>query len=53
MDSNKEESERWTRLAEQFLQFGEVDQAVKYLKKAQRLHPSQRAKGTSSRVDVL
>jgi DnaJ homolog subfamily B member 12 len=45
MDSNKDEGERCIRLAERFLEVGEIDQAFKYLKKAERLYPSQRAKG--------
>lgn len=45
MDSNKEESERCIRLAEKFLQYSDIEQALKYLYKAERLYPSQRAKG--------
>jgi len=47
MDSNREEGERCIHLAERLLELGEVEQALKYLNKAERLYPSKRAKGNN------
>lgn len=45
MEGNKDESERCVNIAEKFINAGERDKALKYLKKAERLYPSQKAKG--------
>lgn len=44
MDSNKDESDRCIQLAEKQINDGQRDKALKYLEKAERLFPSQRAK---------
>lgn len=46
MDGNKDESDRCIQLAEEHINDGLRDKALKYLEKAERLYPSQRAKGT-------
>ncbi|KAJ8313190.1 hypothetical protein KUTeg_009258 [Tegillarca granosa] len=44
MDGNKDESERCIRLAQKYLAAGENERALKFLNKAERLYPSQKAK---------
>ena len=45
MDGNKDESEKCVRIAEKYIRGGDRDKAVKFLQKAERLYPSERAKG--------
>lgn len=44
MEGNRDESEKCLRRAEAFLKDGELEQALKYVNKAERLFPSKRAK---------
>jgi len=44
MDGNKDDGEKCLRIAEQHLKSGNVEQALKYLNKAERLFPTDRAK---------
>ena len=48
MDGNRDESEKCIKLAQAFIQAGNIDQAIKFLKKSERLYPSQQAKGDSA-----
>lgn len=45
MDSNKDESEHCISLAQKFINEGDRTKALKFLYKAEKLYPSQRAKG--------
>jgi len=45
MESNKDDSLKCIRLAEKHYEGGDYDAAVRFLNKAERLYPSQRAKG--------
>jgi len=45
MEVNKEEAERCIEYAERFILDGKKDKAEKYLLKAERLFPTQKAKG--------
>lgn len=45
MDSNKDESEKCLRIAEKYIRAGDRDKAIKFLNKAQKLYPSERARG--------
>jgi len=45
MEGNRDESNRCIRLAEKCLKLGDTEQALKYLKKAERLFSSMRARG--------
>lgn len=45
MEGNKDEAEKCRRLAEKFLQEGEKEKAIKFLKKADRLYPTKGVKG--------
>jgi hypothetical protein len=47
MDVNKDEAERCIEYAERFILDGEKDKAEKFLRKAERLFPTQKAKGKS------
>lgn len=47
MEGNRGESERCVSLAEKFLASGDKEKAKKFLLKAKRLFPSQRASGKS------
>jgi hypothetical protein len=53
MESNKDESDRCINLAKKHIDTGDLDKAVKFLQKAERLFPSQRAKGLSFTVAVV
>lgn len=46
MDGNKDESERCFAFARKFISEGDLDKGLKYLEKAERLYPSQAAKGS-------
>ena len=50
MEGNKDESEKCLRIAEKCIRAGEKDKAVKFLQKAEKLYPSQRAKGEWQRT---
>ena len=45
MDANKDEAERCVEIAERFILDGKKDEAEKFLLKAERLFPTQKAKG--------
>jgi DnaJ homolog subfamily B member 12 len=45
MESNKDDSEKCIRIAEKHLSSGNIDAALKFLKKADRLYTTQRSKG--------
>ena len=45
MESNRDESERCIKLAEDYIKLGLTDKAKIFLHKAERLYPSKRAKG--------
>ena len=45
MDGNKDDGEKCLKIAENYLNSGDAEQALKYLNKAERLYPTQRAKG--------
>jgi len=45
MGVNKDEAERCVEYAERFILDGEKDKAKKFLHKAERLFPTQKAKG--------
>lgn len=47
MDSNKDEATRCIEIAVTALTEGKISRAEKFLKKAEKLYPSQRAKGKS------
>ena len=48
MDGNKDESERCIQIAERRIKEGEYEQAVKFLRKADKLYPSAAAQSMSS-----
>ena len=45
MEGNRDESEKCIKLAEKCARAGDKDKALKFLLKAEKLFPSQRAKG--------
>lgn len=45
MDGNKDESEHCISLAQKYINEGDRTKALKFLYKAEKLYPSQRAKG--------
>lgn len=45
MEGNKDESERCISLAVQYSKQGDNEKALKFLNKAERLYPTQKAKG--------
>jgi Tfp pilus assembly protein PilF len=45
MEGNKDESERCISLAIQYSKQGDDEKALKFLNKAERLYPTQKAKG--------
>lgn len=45
MEGNRDESEKCIRLAEKYLALGDKEKAKKFLFKAERLFPSERASG--------
>ena len=45
MDSNKDEAERCTELAERYVREKRFDEAEKFLRKAQKLYPTKKAEG--------
>lgn len=54
MDSNKDEAERCIKIALNAVSSNQPDKARKFLEKAQRLFPTEKAKGASSqRVSPL
>lgn len=48
MDGNKDEAEKCIKLAENYIKERNREKAEKFLHKAERLYPSQKAKGTSN-----
>ena len=46
MDGNKDESDRCFAIAHRCLSSGDLEKAVKFLRKAERLYPSKKAQGT-------
>lgn len=47
MESNRDEAERCIQIAAQALREFKTEKAEKFLRKAEKLYPSQKAKGTS------
>lgn len=47
MDGNKDESEHCVSIAQKYINEGDRSKALKFLYKAEKLYPSQRAKGES------
>lgn len=45
MESNRDEAERCIQIAAQALRDFKIEKAEKFLKKAEKLYPSQKAKG--------
>lgn len=45
MDGNKDESEHCISIAQKYINEGDRSKALKFLYKAEKLYPSQRAKG--------
>lgn len=45
MEGNRDESERCYYLANKYLSQGDLEKAKKFLNKAERLYPTQRARG--------
>lgn len=45
MEGNRDEGERCYYLANKYLSQGDLEKAKKFLNKAERLYPTQRAKG--------
>ena len=50
MEGNRDESIKCVKIAQQSLAVGDKEKAIKFLKKAQRLYPSQRAKGRENEI---
>lgn len=46
MESNRDEAERCIEIAVQALRQAKLEKAEKFLKKAENLYPTQKAKGT-------
>ena len=46
MDGNKDEGERCIALAIKYSNLGDNEKALKFLNKAEKLYPTQKAKGT-------
>lgn len=46
MDGNKDESARCVAIAQRAIDAGNIEKAVKFLRKAERLYPSKKAQGT-------
>ncbi|XP_060065641.1 dnaJ homolog subfamily B member 14-like [Ylistrum balloti] len=53
MDGNKDESERCISLAKKYLADGEKSKALKFLNKAERLYPSQKAKELMEQISTM
>jgi DnaJ family protein B protein 12 len=47
MDSNKDEAERCSELAERYIHEKKFDNAEKFLRKAQKLYPTKKTEGNS------
>lgn len=47
MDGNKDDGEKCITLAMKCIEIGNIPKALKFLHKAERLYPSDRAKGWS------
>lgn len=45
MESNRDEAERCIQIAAQALRESKMEKAEKFLKKAEKLYPTQKAKG--------
>ena len=45
MDGNKDESERCIKIAQKYYSDGDKERAIKFLNKAERLYPTEKAKG--------
>lgn len=48
MEGNKDESEKCIALAEKYINTGNREKALKFLNKAEKLYPSQKAKSSTS-----
>jgi len=50
MEGNRDESERCLAFAKKFVSEGDIEKGLKYATKAEKLFPSQGAKGANSRL---
>ncbi|CAL1675949.1 unnamed protein product [Lasius platythorax] len=53
MDSNKDEAERCTELAERFMRERKYEEAEKFIRKAQKLFPTKKAEELLAEVTIL
>lgn len=53
MEGNRDESERCYYLANKYLSQGDLEKAKKFLNKAERLYPTQRAKDLLERIESM
>lgn len=53
MESNRDEAERCIQIAAQALRDSKMDKAEKFLKKAEKLYPTQKAKGTKIEIRIF
>lgn len=53
MEVNKDEAERCIQIAIEALKSGNVERSEKFLRKADNLFPSQRAKGKTAKLHTL
>lgn len=53
MEGNRDDTERFIVIAVQALRDAKIDKAEKFLNKAEKLYPSQKAKGKSRDRDVF
>lgn len=50
MEGNRDEAEKCIQIAAQALRESKIDKAEKFLKKAEQLYPSQKAKGKMNHI---
>ncbi|XP_061198059.1 dnaJ homolog subfamily B member 14-like [Saccostrea echinata] len=53
MEGNRDESERCYHLANKYLSVGDLEKAKKFLHKAERLYPTQKAKDLLERIESM
>ena len=51
MEGNRDESERCLAYAKKFVSEGDIEKGLKYATKADKLYPSQGAKGVKQQVN--
>lgn len=52
MEGNRDEAEKCIKIATKALEAGDKDKALKFLNKAEKLYPTDRAKGMSVKLLV-